>query len=70
MGDAPPEENVDLRAAAGEQGSAFSKIEDAITTIREGGMVILVDDEDAIRKARGERVRREMLEQRRKLFSP
>ena len=46
MGDAPPEENVDLRAAAGEQGSAFSKIEDAITTIREGGMVILVDDED------------------------
>lgn len=46
MGDAPPEQNVDLRAAAGEQGSAFSKIEDAITTIREGGMVILVDDED------------------------
>ncbi|MAI26778.1 MAG: bifunctional 3,4-dihydroxy-2-butanone-4-phosphate synthase/GTP cyclohydrolase II [Spirochaeta sp.] len=35
-----------MRAAAGEQGSAFSKIEDAITTIREGGMVILVDDED------------------------
>ena len=46
MGEAPPDKDVDLRAAAGEQGSAFSSIEDAIEAIREGDMVILVDDED------------------------
>ncbi len=38
--------DAELRSAPGQAGSAFSSIEDALATIREGGMVILVDDED------------------------
>lgn len=37
---------TELRSAPGEEGSAFSSIKEAISIVREGGMVILVDDED------------------------
>ena len=40
----PPEQ--DLRSAPGEPGSLLSTIEEAIADIRDGKMVILVDDED------------------------
>ncbi|HIG02546.1 MAG TPA: bifunctional 3,4-dihydroxy-2-butanone-4-phosphate synthase/GTP cyclohydrolase II [Myxococcales bacterium] len=40
----PPER--DLRSAPGEPGSLLSTIEEAVADIREGKMVILVDDED------------------------
>ena len=41
-----PQDMAELRSAPGEEGSAFSTVEEAISIIREGGMVILVDDED------------------------
>jgi len=46
MAKAPPHNRTELRSAPGEEGSAFSSIEEAISDIRAGGMVILVDDED------------------------
>ena len=46
MPESTPPSELDLRSAPGEPGSLLSTIEEAISDISEGKMVILVDDED------------------------